>query len=153
MGRGKSSHSSDSSSPRRRTTQSQSQSQSRTQPEGPTHTQGYNQGPSNTQSTQDDVPNILYRPRTITVMLGIGAYFLYYALFPTVKLSFAENSVRGVIAAATVFIFYGMTQLPVGPFIRPHPVFWKAVQAVSIIYLVSLVFIFYQVHLCRFFVD
>lgn len=44
-----------------------------------------------------------------------------------------------------VFIFYGMTQLRDGPFIRPHPVFWRGVQAISIVYLSSLVFVFFQV--------
>lgn len=38
-----------------------------------------------------------------------------------------------------------MTQLRDGPFIRPHPVFWRAVQAVSIVYLMLIIYIFFQV--------
>lgn len=46
--------------------------------------------------------------------------------------------------AAIVFIFYGMTQLRDGPFIRPHPVFWRAVQAATVVYLMFLVYLFFQ---------
>lgn len=49
--------------------------------------------------------------------------------------------------AIVVYIFYGMTQLRDGPFIRPHPVFWRAIQAITVVYLLFLVFLFFQVRL------
>lgn len=44
-----------------------------------------------------------------------------------------------------VFVFYGMTQLRDGPFIRPHPVFWRAIQALSVVYLMLMIYLFFQV--------
>lgn len=44
-----------------------------------------------------------------------------------------------------VFLFIGLTQFGNGPFIRPHPALWRIVLASSVIYLLSLVFIIFQV--------
>jgi phosphatidylserine synthase 2 len=52
---------------------------------------------------------------------------------------------RGFLAAGLVFMFYGMSQLRDGPFIRPHPVFWRGVQAVSLMYLMLMIYLFFQV--------
>jgi hypothetical protein len=38
-----------------------------------------------------------------------------------------------------------MIQLPNGPFFRPHPVVWRGVLAVSILYELLLVFLLFQV--------
>jgi len=87
----------------------------------------------------------LYRPHTVTVLIAILSFFLYSALFQSQTCSSVGNVLRGLAAAATVFCFYGVTQLRDGPFIRPHPVFWRAVQAISVVYLILLVFLFFQV--------
>lgn len=50
-----------------------------------------------------------------------------------------------MVAASIVFVLYGMTQLRDGPFIRPHPVFWRAVQAISVVYLMLIIYVFFQV--------
>ncbi|PJF17739.1 hypothetical protein PSACC_02443 [Paramicrosporidium saccamoebae] len=59
-------------------------------------------------------------------------------------LSYRVLMCSGIAVAALFFVFYGMTQLRDGPFIRPHPVFWRAVQAISVIYLMFLIYIFFQ---------
>ena len=50
--------------------------------------------------------------------------------------------------ASLVFVIYGTTQLRDGPFVRPHPAVWRAVQAVSVLYLLLLVYLFFQVSRC-----
>jgi phosphatidylserine synthase 2 len=87
----------------------------------------------------------LYRPHTISVLSILLSGFVYLAFYGSAGHSPYYNALQGLAVAAVVFIFYGMTQLRDGPFIRPHPVFWRAVQAVSVIYLTSLVFLFFQV--------
>lgn len=52
---------------------------------------------------------------------------------------------RGLGAAALMFMMVGMTQFNDGPFQRPHPVIWRFVLAVSVLYLLVLVFLLFQV--------
>ena len=61
-----------------------------------------------------------------------------------VFLSATQTTHSGIGVAAFVFIIYGMTQLRDGPFIRPHPIFWRAVQAVSVVYLMFIVYLSFQ---------
>jgi phosphatidylserine synthase 2 len=44
-----------------------------------------------------------------------------------------------VLAAIGCFVLVGMLFLPDGPFIRPHPVIWRAVLALSVLYFMGLV--------------
>lgn len=55
------------------------------------------------------------------------------------------NLHRGVIAAAVSFVFIGVLQFSDGPFIRPHPVVWRLVLSVSILYLLLLIVLLFQV--------
>ena len=88
--------------------------------------------------------SFLYTPHSITVLVGIIACFVYSAFFETTVFHTASNVKRGLLAAAVVFLFIGMTQFPNGPFIRPHPAIWRLVLAASVIYLMMLIFTFFQ---------
>lgn len=49
-----------------------------------------------------------------------------------------------MLAACAAFVLIGVTQLGDGPFIRPHPAFWRLVLAVSMLYLLALIVILFQ---------
>ena len=44
-----------------------------------------------------------------------------------------------------VFVLFGVTHTPDGPFRRPHPAFWRLILCLSIVYELALVFLLFQV--------
>lgn len=85
----------------------------------------------------------LYKPHTITVLivtLSILAYFAFLQQqFPT-----EQNIKRGLVAVIAIFLVYCATQLRDGIFLRPHPVLWRIVLGVGLLYLCTLIFILFQ---------
>ena len=51
---------------------------------------------------------------------------------------------RGVYAAMASFLMFSMIQFRDGPFIRPHPAFWRIVLGVNLLYELALVFLLFQ---------
>ena len=52
---------------------------------------------------------------------------------------------RGLLAAAGAFLVFSVLYLHDGPFRRPHPAVWRCVTGIGIVYLLSLVFLLFQV--------
>jgi hypothetical protein len=50
----------------------------------------------------------------------------------------------GVYAVVASFLTFSMIQFRDGPFIRPHPAFWRVVLGVNLLYELSLVFLLFQ---------
>ena len=88
----------------------------------------------------DPTIKFLHRPYSITLLLVILLFFLWLALSQP---SHSSNTLHGLIASSVVFCFVGMLYLPNGPFIRPHPILWRAVLALSIVYLLVIVFLMF----------
>ena len=57
------------------------------------------------------------------------------------------NSKRGIYAALFFWVSAGMTIMPDGPFLRPHPLIWRAAFAFSIVYELFLIYTLFQVSL------
>lgn len=55
-----------------------------------------------------------------------------------------SNMGRGLKATLGVYICLGMMVFPSGPFVRPHPVFWRLVFTLSTIYLFGCVLFLFQ---------
>lgn len=53
-------------------------------------------------------------------------------------------STRGVYAAIASFLMFSMLQFRDGPFIRPHPSFWRIVLGINLLYEMALVFLLFQ---------
>lgn len=51
---------------------------------------------------------------------------------------------RGVYAAMAAFLMFSMIQFRDGPFIRPHPAFWRIVLGINLLYELALVFLLFQ---------
>ncbi len=67
---------------------------------------------------------------------------VYVLLRPQFGLLTACSS--GVYAAIASFLMFSMIQFRDGPFIRPHPVFWRMVLGINLLYELSLVFLLFQ---------
>lgn len=88
--------------------------------------------------------SLLSKPRSISVLFGALVVLVWYALKPKSDNTLYSNTWRGLIAAAVMYVCIGTVHLPTGPFIRPHPVFWKGILAISILYLLMLVFMLFH---------
>ena len=51
---------------------------------------------------------------------------------------------RGVYASVVAFLLFSMIQFRDGPFIRPHPAFWRVMLGINILYELALVFLLFQ---------
>lgn len=91
----------------------------------------------------DGTITFFWRAHTLTVLFLFSCVLLYVAVFD-VSTDSNYNTKRGVIACICAFILFGITQTPDGPFKRPHPVLWRFVFCVTIIYLLALIFILFQ---------
>uniref|UniRef100_A0AC35UIQ4 Phosphatidylserine synthase n=1 Tax=Rhabditophanes sp. KR3021 TaxID=114890 RepID=A0AC35UIQ4_9BILA len=55
-----------------------------------------------------------------------------------------QNTYAGLKASGTLFLIVSALAFPSGPFIRPHPVVWRIIFGVSVIYMVILQFTVFQ---------
>ncbi|XP_057317455.1 phosphatidylserine synthase 2-like [Hydractinia symbiolongicarpus] len=82
---------------------------------------------------------------TISVLLMLIIVLCYVAVVENSTDNSSEyNAKRGVIACFAVFMAFGVTQVKDGPFLRPHPAFWRLVVCASIIYELCLIFLLFQ---------
>jgi phosphatidylserine synthase 2 len=58
--------------------------------------------------------------------------------------SYEYNTRRGLLAALFFWVGAGMTIMPDGPFMRPHPALWRFAFAVSVVYELLLIFMLFQ---------
>ncbi|KAI9328322.1 phosphatidyl serine synthase-domain-containing protein [Zopfochytrium polystomum] len=84
-----------------------------------------------------------YTPRTITMLVLMLSGILYAALFVAGE-DVVANTKMGLSAAVMVILLTGLLEFKDGPFIRPHPAFWRVVLAVGVTYEIFLVFVLFQ---------
>lgn len=51
---------------------------------------------------------------------------------------------RGVYAGGSAFLLFTMLHARDGPFIRPHPAFWRIVLGINLLYVLGMVFLLFQ---------
>ncbi|KAK2177964.1 hypothetical protein NP493_570g03007 [Ridgeia piscesae] len=73
-------------------------------------------------------------------MMGL----IYIAVFEQAPADANYNTKRGIVACILVFVLFGVTHTPDGPFKRPHPAFWRLILCLSIVYELVLVFLLFQ---------
>lgn len=57
-----------------------------------------------------------------------------------------QNIWNGIKAMCILFLVLSALALPNGPFIRPHPIFWRVVFGISVLYTLILQFTLYQTY-------
>ncbi|THU92447.1 phosphatidylserine synthase 2 [Dendrothele bispora CBS 962.96] len=96
------------------------------------------------QEKHDTSVEFFYKPITLTA-LGIGMIALaYVAMSQDVLEEGAEKRWVGVYAVIISFLMFSMIQFRDGPFIRPHPSFWRMILGINLLYELALVFLLFE---------
>ncbi|CAG8438723.1 2400_t:CDS:2 [Scutellospora calospora] len=91
----------------------------------------------------DPTTEFFYRPRTLTVLAAMLFGLVYVAMYPEAD-DTATNIKFGTWAGISSFLLFAMLQFRDGPFIRPHPAFWRVVLGLGVLYQMFLVFLLFQ---------
>ncbi|VDO41489.1 unnamed protein product [Brugia timori] len=97
----------------------------------------------NERVVNDVTLEFFYKPRTVTVLVIICALLVIPA-FSRNDDSSAINVYAGITAAVVLFLVVSGLTFPNGPFIRPHPVFWRIIFGMSVLYILMLQFALFQ---------
>ena len=92
----------------------------------------------------DNFSELVYKPHTITALFVAGAGVLYVGLGDQSDLDEKQSWAQATQAVCLVFLVYAALQFRDGILLRPHPVFWRLIHGMAIIYLLGLVFLFMQ---------
>ncbi|KAI5827386.1 PSS-domain-containing protein [Schizophyllum commune Tattone D] len=96
------------------------------------------------QERHDTSVEFFYKPVTLSA-LAVGLALLAYVATTQDVLEEGRDKRRvGVYAAIASFLVFSMIQFRDGPFIRPHPAFWRAVLGINVLYELVLVFLLFQ---------
>ncbi|KAJ7105066.1 phosphatidyl serine synthase-domain-containing protein [Mycena crocata] len=96
------------------------------------------------QERHDTSVEFFYKPITLTALSVLLIVLAYTATTQDVLEEGRDKRRVGVYAALSAFLAFGMLQFRDGPFIRPHPAFWRAVLGVNLMYELALVFLLFQ---------
>ncbi len=92
----------------------------------------------------DETMTFFWRAHTFTVLLFLICCLVYVGVIEQPVDDAEYNTKRGALAALFFWVALGMTIMPDGPFVRPHPAIWRFAFAVSIVYELLLIFLLFQ---------
>ena len=100
---------------------------------------------------EDPHISFFWKAHTVSVLIFLILCLVYVGVIEDpVDTDSGFNSKRGIYAALFFWVFAGMTIMPDGPFMRPHPLIWRAAFAVSIVYELLLIYTLFQVRITIF---
>ncbi|KDQ15125.1 hypothetical protein BOTBODRAFT_32107 [Botryobasidium botryosum FD-172 SS1] len=92
----------------------------------------------------DTSVEFFFKPITLTA-LAFGLTALAYVATSSDVLEEGSDKKRlGIYATTAAFLLFSMLQFRDGPFIRPHPAFWRIVLGINLLYELALVFLLFQ---------
>jgi hypothetical protein len=102
-------------------------------------------GYADEQYVPDVTVSWLYRPHAVLAICAVLSFFGYLAYNSNPETATTTQNARTAFVAIAAFIMIlGMLVFPSGPFIRPHPILWRVVFAVAVIYEIVLIAILFQ---------
>ncbi|XP_006462960.1 hypothetical protein AGABI2DRAFT_224623 [Agaricus bisporus var. bisporus H97] len=96
------------------------------------------------QERHDTSVEFFYNPLTLSALTCALILLAYVAMTQDVLEEGRDKRRVGVYAAIVAFLMFSMIQFRDGPFIRPHPAFWRAVLGVNLLYELGVVFLLFQ---------
>lgn len=93
----------------------------------------------------DDISlEFFYKPHTLTLLAVSILGVLYMAFTRDSEASLEGNVWAGFCCVVFFFLIVSSLAFPNGPFTRPHPVVWRIVFGLSVLYLLGLLFLLFQ---------
>ena len=89
--------------------------------------------------------SFFWKAHTASVLIFLFGCLIYIGVIEEPPTDPEYNSRRGLFAALFFWVVAGITIMPDGPFLRPHPAIWRAAFAVSIVYELLLIYLLFQV--------
>lgn len=77
----------------------------------------------------DNTVTFFWRAHTLTVLFCLICVLVYVGIFEDPVDDSSYNGKRGLIAVSFFWVVFGMTIMPDGPFLRPHPAIWRMALA------------------------
>ncbi|KAF7299857.1 Phosphatidylserine synthase 2 [Mycena chlorophos] len=96
------------------------------------------------QERHDTSVEFFYKPITLTALAVVLVIMAYTAMSQDVLEEGGDKRRIGVYAALSFFLVFSMLQFRDGPFIRPHPAFWRVVLGINMLYELAMVFLLFQ---------
>ncbi|CAB3401193.1 unnamed protein product [Caenorhabditis bovis] len=100
----------------------------------------------NERVVEDITVDFLYKPHTLSILGIIAVAISYKAFTGTSSVSTEQNVYEGLLGCLAMFLVVSALAFPNGPFIRPHPVLWRVIFGVSVVYLMILQFTIFQTY-------
>lgn len=92
----------------------------------------------------DDISlEFFYKPHSITLLV-VSIVSTFYSAFTRDESVLEVNILSGIQCAILFFLIISLLTFPNGPFTRPHPAIWRLVFGISVLYLLTLIFILFQ---------
>lgn len=92
----------------------------------------------------DDISlEFFYKPHSITLLV-VSIISTFYSAFTRDESVLEVNILSGIQCAILFFLIISLLTFPNGPFTRPHPAIWRLVFGISVLYLLTLIFILFQ---------
>ena len=89
--------------------------------------------------------SFFWRPHTVSALIFLLLMLFYVTFIEEETPRTTEyNTKRGILASCGVFIVFGVTQARDGPIVRPHPVLWRFILVLSVIYELGLITLLFQ---------
>jgi len=85
-----------------------------------------------------------FQPHTILALLTSGTLLVYLAYTRDAFVGTSSNIKFGLGAVILIYLLMCALQMRDGLFIRPHPVIWRLIMGLSILYILLLVFLLFQ---------
>ncbi|GAV04960.1 hypothetical protein RvY_15157-2 [Ramazzottius varieornatus] len=92
----------------------------------------------------DGTISFFWRAHTITALILIICVLMYITFLEPVSYDSVVNNRRGILAVMVMFLVFGMMTTGDAPFRRPHPIVWRFVFNVSVLYELCLVYLIMQ---------
>ena len=98
----------------------------------------------NERKVSDITLHSFYRPRTLTLLGATIVILFYVAFLRDQNQRTTGNVAAGLAGVCFFFLTTGLLIFPNGPFTRPHPIVWRLVFGISILYLLFMEFLLFQ---------
>ncbi|KAH8928351.1 PSS-domain-containing protein [Atractiella rhizophila] len=92
----------------------------------------------------DSTVSWFYRVPIMSTFFGIVFVFAIIAYNSEKIFGPRLRAHSGILSACGAFLVFGMLNFRDGPFTRPHPAFWRVVLGVNVIYLMGLIYLYFQ---------